>query len=191
MDARHADCCAEAGLRFTGGTVTLTSFIDTKPRLAAAAPWVSTAARVVLGGVFLVAGGLKVIDPQSSVAAVRAYRLLPTSVATIVGWGQPFAEIALGLLLLAGVATRVVAAAVVVLLVVFIAGVASAAIRGLSIDCGCFGGGGDVAPGQTAYGIEIVRDVGLLLLALWLVWQPHSRFALDRLSTEQVTESSR
>jgi uncharacterized membrane protein YphA (DoxX/SURF4 family) len=169
----------------------LSSFIDTKPRLAAAAPWVSTAARVVLGGVFLVAGGLKVIDPQSSVAAVRAYRLLPTSVATIVGWGLPFAEIALGLLLLAGVATRLVAAAVVVLLVVFIAGVASAAIRGLSIDCGCFGGGGDVAPGQTAYGSEIVRDVGLLLLALWLVWQPGSRFALDRLSTDHVAEASR
>jgi uncharacterized membrane protein YphA (DoxX/SURF4 family) len=191
MDARHADCCAEAGLHLTGGTVTLTFFIDTKPRLAAAAPWVSTAARVVLGGVFLVAGGLKVIDPQSSVAAVRAYRLLPTSVATIVGWGLPFAEIALGLLLLAGVATRLVAAAVVVLLVVFIAGVASAAIRGLSIDCGCFGGGGDVAPGPTAYGSEIVRDVGLLLLALWLVWQPRSRFTLDRLSTEQVAEASR
>jgi uncharacterized membrane protein YphA (DoxX/SURF4 family) len=82
-------------------------------------------------GSFWSAGGLKVIDPQSSVAAVRAYRLLPTSVATIVGWGQPFAEVALGLLLLAGVATRLVAAAVAVLLVVFIAAVASAAIRGL------------------------------------------------------------
>ena len=169
----------------------MSSSIDTKPWFAATAPWVSTAARVVLGGVFLVAGGLKVIDPQSSVAAVRAYRLLPTSVATIVGWGLPFAEVALGLLLLAGVATRLVAAAAAVLLMVYIVGVASAAIRGLSIDCGCFGGGGDVAPGQTAYGIEIVRDVGLLLLALWLVWQPRSRFALERLSTEQVAEASR
>lgn len=169
----------------------MSSFIETKPRLAAAAPWVSTAARVVLGGVILVAGGLKVIDPQSSVAAVRAYRLLPTSVATIVGWGLPFAEVALGLLLLAGVATRVVAAATAVLLMVFIAAVASAAIRGLSIDCGCFGGGGEVAPGRTAYRTEIVRDVGLLLLALWLVWQPRSRFALDRLATEQVAEASR
>ena len=169
----------------------MSSFIETKPRLAAAAPWVSTAARVILGGVFLVAGGLKVIDPQSSVAAVRAYRLLPTSVATIVGWGLPFAEVALGLLLLAGVATRLIAAAAAVLLMVFIAAVASAAIRGLSIDCGCFGGGGDVAPGQTAYRTEIVRDVGLLLLALWLVWQPRSRFALDRLATEQVAEASR
>ena len=157
----------------------------TNPRLAATAAWVSTGARLVLGGVFLVAGGLKVIDPQSSVAAVRAYRLLPSSLVTIVGWGLPFAEIALGVLLLAGVATRLVAVASAVFLLVFIAAVASAAARGLSIDCGCFGGGGDVAPGQTAYGTEIVRDVGLLLLAVWLVWHPRSRLTLDRFSSER------
>jgi uncharacterized membrane protein YphA (DoxX/SURF4 family) len=129
------------------------------------------------------AGWLKVVDPQSSVAAVRAYRLLPDSIATIVGWGLPFAEIALGALLLAGIATRVVAAVSAALIAVFIAAVASAAVRGLSIDCGCFGGGGEVPPGQTAYGIEIVRDVGLLLLAFWLLWHPASRLALDRFVT--------
>jgi uncharacterized membrane protein YphA (DoxX/SURF4 family) len=133
----------------------------------------------VLGGVFLVAGVLKAIDPQSSVAAVRAYQLLPASLATIVGWGLPFAEIALGLLLLAGIATRAVAVGVAMLLVIFIAGVVSAAARGLSIDCGCFGGGGAVDASQTAYGVELVRDTGLLLLALWLIWQPRSRLTLD------------
>jgi uncharacterized membrane protein YphA (DoxX/SURF4 family) len=147
---------------------------------AAAAAWISTGARLVLGGVFVVAGVLKAVDPQSSVAAVGAYRLLPASLATIVGWGLPFAEIALGLLLLAGIATRAVAAVAGLLLVIFIAGVVSAAARGLSIDCGCFGGGGQVDPGETAYGTELVRDVGLLLLAAWLVWKPQSRFALDR-----------
>jgi uncharacterized membrane protein YphA (DoxX/SURF4 family) len=161
----------------------------TEPHLAAAARWVSTGARIVLGGVFLVAGGLKVIDPQSSVAAVRAYKLLPTSLVTIVGWGLPFAEIALGLLLLAGVATRVVAAAVATLLIIFILAVVSAAARGLSIDCGCFGGGGEVAPGQTAYGIELIRDLGLLLLALWLVWQPRSRLTLDGLARGRLGAS--
>jgi uncharacterized membrane protein YphA (DoxX/SURF4 family) len=165
--------------------------VVTDPRLSAVAAWVSTAARLVLGGVFLVAGALKVIDPQSSVAAVRGYRLLPSSLTAIVGWGLPFAEMALGMLLLIGVATRAVAAASAVLLIVFIAAVASAAARGLSIDCGCFGGGGDVAPGQTAYGIEIVRDVGLLLLAVWLVWQPRSRLTLDRTSiARHATEES-
>jgi uncharacterized membrane protein YphA (DoxX/SURF4 family) len=158
----------------------------TKPRLAAAARWVSTGARLVLGGVFLVAGLLKAIDPQSSVAAVRAYQLLPPSAVTIVGWGLPFAEIALGLLLLTGIATRAVAAGAAILLLVFIAAVVSVAARGLSIDCGCFGGGGEVSPGQTAYGIELVRDAGLLLLAVWLVWQPRSRLALDRFASART-----
>ena len=150
-----------------------------KPGFDSAAPWISTGARLVLGGVLVVAGALKVIDPQSSVVAVRAYRLLPIFLETIVGWGLPFAEIALGLLLLAGIATRAAAAATAILLLVFIVAVVSAAVRGLSIDCGCFGGGGEVAPGQTAYGTELVRDAGLVLLALWLVWRPRSRFALD------------
>jgi uncharacterized membrane protein YphA (DoxX/SURF4 family) len=151
----------------------------TESRLGEIAPWISTGARLVLGGIFLIAGGLKALDPQSSVAAVRAYELLPASLETVVGWGLPFVEIALGLLLIAGIGTRVVAASMAILLLVFMLAVASAAARGLSIDCGCFGGGGQVPPGETAYGTELVRDFGLLLLALWLVWQPRSRLALD------------
>jgi uncharacterized membrane protein YphA (DoxX/SURF4 family) len=163
--------------------------VTTEPQRVVAARWISTGARLVLGGVFLVAGGLKVIDPQGSVVAVRAYRLLPNSLVTIVGWGLPFAEIALGLLLLAGIATRVVAAAMATLLIIFILAVVSVAARGLSIDCGCFGGGGEVAPGQTAYGIELVRDVGLLLLALWLVWRPRSRLTLSGLAGARMGAS--
>jgi uncharacterized membrane protein YphA (DoxX/SURF4 family) len=144
-----------------------------------AAPWISTIVRLVLGGVLLVAGGLKVIDPQSSVQAVTAYELLPDGLARIVGWGLPFAEIAIGLLLVVGALTRWAALAAGVMMIVFIAAVGSAAARGLSIDCGCFGGGGTVAPGETAYTAEILRDVGLLLMAAWLVWRPQSRFALD------------
>ncbi len=144
-----------------------------------AVPWVSTLIRLVLAGIFLAAGGLKAVDPQSSVAAVRAYELLPASTETLVGWALPFVEIALGLLLAGGAFTRIAGVASAALLTVFVLAVVSAAARGLSIDCGCFGGGGSVAPGQTDYGGEVVRDSLLLLLALWLVWQPHSRLALE------------
>ncbi len=149
-----------------------------RPRSERALPWLSTGVRLLLGGVFLAAGGLKAIDPSSSVAAVQAYQLLPGGVATLVGWGLPFVEIALGLLLVVGVLTRGVAVASGGLLAVFIVAVVSAAVRGLSIDCGCFGGGGDAA-GPTTYTVEIIRDLGLLALAVWLVWRPRSRLALD------------
>ena len=150
--------------------------------------WVSTVARVALGAILVTAGALKAIDPQSSVAAVRAYQLLPDALETLVGWALPFAEIALGLLLIAGIATRVIALVSAGLLVIFITGVISAAARGLSIDCGCFGGGGEVAAGHTAYGVEIVRDLGFLMLALWLGWHPRSRLALGRTDRENDRE---
>jgi uncharacterized membrane protein YphA (DoxX/SURF4 family) len=165
--------------------------IPTRTWFARVAPWVSTVARLVLAGVFLTAGGLKAVDPQTSVAAVRAYELLPPALETVVGWGLPFVEIALGLLLVIGAFARVLAVASALLLAVFIAGVLSAAARGLSIDCGCFGGGGTVAPGQTEYTSEIVRDGVLLLLALWLAWQPRSRLALETTTDHDDPEDPR
>jgi uncharacterized membrane protein YphA (DoxX/SURF4 family) len=143
------------------------------------APWISTVARLVLGVVLLIAGALKIGDPAVSVQAVRAYQLLPHGLETLVGWGLPFLEVAIGLLLLVGFGTRAAAIAGGVLMIVFIIAVSSAWARGLAIDCGCFGGGGQVAPGQTAYLQEILRDVGLLALAAWLVRLPHSKFALE------------
>ena len=142
--------------------------------------WIGTLARLALGGVFLVAGALKVGDPEASVRAVQAYRLLPTDVAEVVGYVLPAVEIGLGLLLLLGLMTRVAAVVALVLLVAFVIGVSSAWARGLSIDCGCFGGGGEVAPGATRYVEELVRDAGLIIAAVFLILRPQTRFALDR-----------
>ena len=64
-----------------------------------------------------------------------------------------------------------------VLFVAFIVGIASAWARGLQIDCGCFGGGGTRPDASDEYPWEIARDVGLLLLSLWLVWRPRTPFA--------------
>lgn len=141
-------------------------------------PWVATAARLLVGGVFVVAGLLKLPDPAAAVRAVRAYRLLPEALVSPVAFGLPVVEIAVGLALILGVFVRTAAIVSAVLLVVFISGVGSAWARGLQIDCGCFGNGGQVAAGQTAYPWEIARDVGLLIVALALARWPRSRLAL-------------
>jgi uncharacterized membrane protein YphA (DoxX/SURF4 family) len=145
-------------------------------------PWISTVARLGLAAVFLIAGGLKVTDLAASGRAVNAYRLMDYDTAKIVGAVQPFLEIALGLLLLAGLAVRLSAAIAALLLVVFIAGIVSAWARGLQIDCGCFSKGGDLTGGRTAeYGLEILRDVGFGVLAGILLVKPRTRFSLDGL----------
>lgn len=142
--------------------------------------WLGVVARLAVGAVLLWAGASKIGDLSGSVRAVHAYRILPYEVSEVVGSVLPFVEVALGVLLLAGLATRLAATLSGALLAVFIAGIASAWARGLSIDCGCFGGGGDLAAGQSPqYGGEIARDVLLLALAALLVWQPVTRFSVD------------
>jgi uncharacterized membrane protein YphA (DoxX/SURF4 family) len=149
---------------------------------AAAWPWISTAARLGLAGVWIVAGALKVGDLAASARAVNAYRLMPYEAAEVVGAVQPFLEIALGLLLLIGLAVRLSAGISAVLLLVFIAGIVSAWSRGLAIDCGCFSEGGALGAGESPrYAPEIARDVGFLLLAGLLLWKPRTRFSVDGL----------
>ncbi len=145
-------------------------------------PWSGTAARLLLGVVWAWAAVTKLGDPAASVRAVRAYELLPEWLAKGVGYGQPFLEIGLAVLLVAGLATRLAAVLSSALLVVFLAGMVSAAARGLQIQCGCFGGGGQLGAGQsTAYTAEILRDAGLLAVSAFLVWAYRTRFAVDNL----------
>ena len=141
--------------------------------------WFGLFARLTLGGVIFVAGALKVTTPYKSAAAMRAYELLPISIANFFGYVLPWFEVGLGALLILGVATRLSGFIAGSLMIAFIFAIASAWARGLSIDCGCFGGGGQVAPGETKYLQEIVRDFGLAFLGFYLYWRPHTKWALE------------
>jgi uncharacterized membrane protein YphA (DoxX/SURF4 family) len=143
--------------------------------------WAATVARLLLAAVWAWAAIAKIADPDAAVRAVRAYQLLPELLVRPVAWGLPFAELALAILLAAGLATRLAAVCSAVLLGLFMIAIAAAWARGLQIHCGCFGGGGP-ATGVDArdYLGELVRDAGLLAVALLLAWHPHSRLALDR-----------
>jgi uncharacterized membrane protein YphA (DoxX/SURF4 family) len=147
-------------------------------------------ARLGLGVVWLLSGIPKAANPRDTIVAVRAYDLLPRSLVEPVAGILPFLEIALGLLLIVGLATRLVAVLSAVVLIVFIGAVISAAARGLSIDCGCFGGGGAVAPDETTYLAEILRDVGFLVLAGYLVVRPDTPLSIDRLVRRRVTDTA-
>lgn len=135
--------------------------------------------RLGLAAVWLFAGVPKLLDLNQNYVAVQAYELLPSSAVSIVATAQPFLEVALGVLLIVGIGTRAVAIISGLLLLVYIGGIVSVWARGLSIDCGCFSAGGQVAAGETHYGLDIARDVGYLLLAAWLVWRPRTLVSFD------------
>lgn len=149
-------------------------------KFAKAQPWIGFISRLILGGVLFAAGYLKIGSPDKSQMAVRAYELLPISLANFLGLVLPFFEIAIGLLLILGAGTRIAAALGGFTMFIFIIAIGQAWARGLNIDCGCFGGGGSVAPGQTRYLQEILRDAGLVALALFLIRYPVTKYSVDK-----------
>jgi len=135
--------------------------------------------RLILGVVLIWAGAAKVTSPALSARAVRAYQILPYDLAGYVGYALPVVEVLVGLLLVIGLFTRASAVVGGLLMVAFIIGISSAWARGLSIDCGCFGGGGTIAAAQTQYPLEILRDIGVAACAAWLVVRPRTAYSLD------------
>jgi uncharacterized membrane protein YphA (DoxX/SURF4 family) len=127
-----------------------------------------------------VAGGLKIGNLPKSAMAVRAYELLPVSLANFLGYTLPWIEIGLGLLLIVGVTVKISGALGALTMLAFIIAIAQAWARGLSIDCGCFGGGGAIDPEDTKYLSEIIRDIGLMALGIFLYFYPKGRFALEK-----------
>ena len=150
--------------------------------------WCGLLARLVTGGVWIVAGAIKLPDPAQSVAAVRAYELLPSSMVSTVGQLLPVIEIVVGVCLVVGVLTRGAAVVSAVLFVAFIIGIASVWARGIDIDCGCFGGGGADPDAASNYPWEIARDVALLAASLFVAWLPSTRLALDNLLFRRTPE---
>ena len=113
--------------------------------------------RIVLGAIFVAAGCSKLFFPnhamlwpypmlQFSVLAnisnfgnqVKSYQLLPASGVEFVAHTLPFAEIALGLLLLIGWRFRIWATIITLLMVGFWVVVTRAYLLHMQIDCGCF-----------------------------------------------------
>ena len=145
--------------------------------------------RLTLGGVLLVAGGLKAFDPAGAANAVAAYRILPTPVAHIVGYALPWLEIAIGLLLIIGISVRWAATTGGIIMFVFVAAIISVWARGMLIDCGCFGAGGVIDPSKVdevhkTYFIEIIRDLALALCSLYLYFFPYGFLSFEKLAIE-------
>lgn len=143
-------------------------------------PWLSTLARLALGVVWIIAGAQKVGDPAGFVRATRAYDATPEWLTKATGYGLPYLEIAVGVLLIIGIGTRLLGIVSALLFVVFLVGIIQASVRGLKIECGCFGGGGTLEENQdTTYTIDIIRDAAMLIGALFLVLWPGSKMSAD------------
>jgi uncharacterized membrane protein YphA (DoxX/SURF4 family) len=119
--------------------------------------------RLALGAVFVYAAWTKLRAPwQLFAMQVDAYRLLPQWAVVFVARTLPWAELLIGLLLIAGRFLRLASVAGSLLLLSFFAMMVRTYASGMQIDCGCFG------PGDTISIRTLLRDGALLAASLTL-----------------------
>ena len=122
--------------------------------------------RLVVGGVFVVAGAMKVWNPGSFANDVANYRLLPDALVNLVAITLPAIEVLAGGLLMAGLWKKPSALLITGLMAIFLAGIIQAVIRHLDIRCGCFG----TFEARHVDLIALAQDWILFCAAAWLAF---------------------
>ena len=132
--------------------------------------------RVVLGGLLVVTGALKAGHAPDLAAAIAGFRLLPAGAVGPLALALPFFEFLLGGYLVVGLFTRTAAIVAAVQFVIYAGAIASAVIRHIPANCGCFG------PHDTAVADwpHVAFDLALALLSAFVAYRAPGILAIDR-----------
>ncbi len=104
--------------------------------------WAEISVRVILGGVFIWAGLAKLIDLDAFVSSVSNFEIAPFNSVPWdmwLGYMLPVFELTIGSCLILGVLLRGAIVSVTLMSLGFLAAIISVHMRGLNIECGCFG----------------------------------------------------
>lgn len=141
--------------------------------------WIALPARLYLGWVFLAACLHKIAEPAAFAVDVATYQLLPLPLLNGTALLLPWVELLAAAMLLLGLRARAAALLVAGMMVVFIAALLAALARGLDMSCGCFASqGAEEDPISFA---TVLRDLGWLALALYVLLFDRRPIGLDRL----------
>jgi putative oxidoreductase len=120
---------------------------------------------LLLAAVFIYAALDKFRDPLQFADSVAAFGILPIVLVSPFALGLPPFEVLCGLLLVTPLTRRVAALGMTIVTAMFFAALASALLRGLTLDCGCFGTG---APSRPRMWLEAGLDMVLFGSSLFV-----------------------
>ncbi|MEP6810673.1 MAG: MauE/DoxX family redox-associated membrane protein [Chthoniobacterales bacterium] len=127
----------------------------------------------LVGAVFIYAGALKAWDPVKFASDIQNFHLLSWPLGMRLAFYLPWLEIVCGLALIVGWLRTGAAGILTALLVVFIAATIAARMRGIDLDCGCFG----KATKDLPFAWHLAIDFALLaaLLGAWFSFHSAAR----------------
>ncbi len=134
--------------------------------------YLTAAARILIGFVFVIAAVSKVADPANFAKSIIAYELLPYGIINSIALVLPWLEMVCALFLIFGIRTKASAALVFTMLTVFTMAIVIATLQGKDLECGCFGD--DTKVGWP----KVAENTAFILVSLYVFLFPHSRFAL-------------
>src|SRR4029453_3376346 len=94
---------------------------------------------LVVGGIFIYAGVIKVMDPIGFARDIDNYHMLPWALSVRLAFYLPWLEVFCGLAVVCGIFYRGGLFILNALIFIFIIASIVAKVRGLNITCGCFG----------------------------------------------------
>lgn len=150
-------------------------------------PYLTLAARVGLGGIFIFAGVSKLPYLDNFAWSVNEYGILPYSLAKAYAYVIPGLEVALGILLVAGLFLRFCALIGILVTLSFIIANSVALAQGETIPyCGCFG---SVRQLLINHGQSLGIDIALLAMAFQILFHRGDFLALGPWLSQKAAEA--
>jgi len=122
--------------------------------------WLYRLCRWTLGGIYIYAGGTKLLEPEIFAVLIDAYGIVPEGLLMPVAIGLPFLEVIAGFELLFDI--RGSLALVTGLLVLFMMVLGYGIWMGLDVDCGCFGPEDPEAEAFHGLRLSLFRDLVMM-----------------------------
>ena len=117
--------------------------------------------RIVVGGIFIWAGALKILDPLEFAQDIANYRLVSRDISFFIALVLPWLEVLCGILVILGTFRFSGSLLLSGMLGVFLVLIVVTLFRGLDVDCGCFG-----SIGRNVDFRLLLTDIVLLYLTL-------------------------
>jgi len=145
-------------------------------------PYLSLAARLLVGVVFIYAAVGKIANPFLFAKEISNYGIMIDQSVNLMALTLPWIELIIAIFIILGIRLKASAVISTFLYIVFIIAIGIAIIKGLDINCGCF------AKSASKVGFtRLLEDLGLLIVSIYIVIYPIEKLTLERIINRKKT----